>query len=170
MWYEAFRIPNTNVLRCLNVTVSNSSNNLILDLRYITVFNDEKEIQNEKLLFPLDKYTKNCVFVLKYGNTFVSYKMIEFDKNLVLLCGYSTLSPIPLFKAFIRDREINQGILSTLNAFLKNNSLLEFVHWTEQSPKECNTAVRLDDLWIVAMCSMAVAWILCNFQQFFCKL
>lgn len=166
LWYEAIRFPNTNVMRCLNITVSSNTNNLIVALRYITIFNDERTIHNENLSFPLDTYTRNCIFMLKYDSHFVTYKMFEFNTNLILICGFSTISPIPLFKAFIRDRQITKGTLSTLKNFLRKYGILEFVYWTEQSPSECSTAVRLDDLWIVAMCSMVVAWILCNFQHF----
>lgn len=169
MWYEAVRTPNTNVMDCLNITVSSNTQKLNLDLRYITSFHDEQRAENRTISFPLNNNTENCEFSLKYGNDIVTFKILEVNKDFIFVCGYSLISPFPLFKALIREPKIDNQTFTAINNFLMDYQVDDFVHWTEHSPKKCSTAVRLDDVWLVQMSFMAVAWMLCKFPNVFLK-
>lgn len=144
MWYEVVRFPKTDVLQCLNITVdSNAEGPLNVGLKYVTVFGKERKAYEEIITFPWDKYTANSVFILKYDNIFVTYKVLRASTDLVLLCGFCVISPVPLLKGLSRQPKLTPQMKSNVMESLKRLKITNFVYWTEQSPSKCSSSVRL---------------------------
>ncbi|KRF78841.1 uncharacterized protein Dvir_GJ25937, isoform B [Drosophila virilis] len=113
-WYEAGRAPKVSVLKCLNVSVPATADiKLKLKLEYISTIADEINAVKETISFPWDDLTKNSIFVLNYGDASkfpisVTYKVVYSDPQLLtVLCGYSSMSPMPLVKILSRQRQLS---------------------------------------------------------------
>ncbi|KAL7727071.1 hypothetical protein ACLKA6_001013 [Drosophila palustris] len=125
VWYEIGRVPKTDVFQCLNVTVPDTAESeLVLDLEYIRTYDGSRTPVKESLSFPWNINTQNSVFNLL----------------AIVLCGYSTLSPMPLFKLFMRQRELDQKTIDYIQAKLDESIIGADFVWTEQS--KCNAAHR----------------------------
>ncbi|XP_030373767.1 uncharacterized protein LOC115623524 [Scaptodrosophila lebanonensis] len=148
-WYEAARVPNVDVLECLNVSVPatvSSSDKLDLELSYISTVNGKWLPTHEVISFPANSL-ENGNFVLQFSsstlNVTVVYKLVYTDYSTVaLLCGYASISPVPLFKLFTRQREINPAYKKLIEDKASNYSLLSQVYWEEQSVDSCNGGWR----------------------------
>ncbi|XP_030565773.1 uncharacterized protein LOC115766098 [Drosophila novamexicana] len=148
-WYEAGRAPKVNVLKCLNVSVPATVDvKLELKLEYISTISDEIRAVKETISFPWDELTKNSIFVLNYGDPSklpisVTYKVVYTDPQLLtVLCGYSSMSPMPLVKILSRERQLNQEFRDNIQAKIDKAGMADYFIWTEQSPESCNAAVR----------------------------
>ncbi|XP_064548353.1 uncharacterized protein LOC135435294 [Drosophila montana] len=148
-WYEAGRAPNVNVMKCLNISVPATADiKLKLRLEYISTIADQIRAVNETISFPWDELTKNNIFVLNYGNAStlpitVIYKVVHTDpQRLTVICGYSSMSPMPLVKILTRQRQLNQEYIDIIQAEVDKAGLGSYFIWTEQSPERCNAAAR----------------------------
>ncbi|XP_023034439.1 uncharacterized protein LOC6647254 [Drosophila willistoni] len=151
-WYEAARVPNQDVLQCLNVSVPaniSTENELDLDLKYISTVNGQWQSTEEIVSFPWNTTTQNGVFDLNYESELLSvkvtYKMIITDYNrFALMCGYATVSPVPLFKLFTRERELDPQLKTQILDQIEKyaGDVSSQIFWTMQSPDKCNSGIR----------------------------
>ncbi|XP_016987145.1 apolipoprotein D [Drosophila rhopaloa] len=142
-WYEAARVPNLQVLECLNVSVPAEieNNTLSLDLNFISTVNNDWQFTNESVKFPWDDSTQLGVFNLQYDKVMVTYKLMYTDyDNLALICGFGSISPVPLFKLFTRRREISQEMIDFVQSVAEENGVASQIAWDKQSPDECNAS------------------------------
>ncbi|XP_017056118.1 uncharacterized protein LOC108097991 [Drosophila ficusphila] len=140
-WYEAARVPNVQVLECLNVSVpaETDNNTLSLDLNFISTVNNDWQFTKESVNFPWDNKTQFGVFELKYDMVTVTYKLVGTDyKNYAVICGFGSISPVPLFKLFTRQREIDQKYIDLVQAMAEQMGVSAHIAWDKQSPDECN--------------------------------
>ncbi|KAH8243913.1 hypothetical protein KR032_011284 [Drosophila birchii] len=140
-WYEVARVPNVDVLACLNVSVpaEPKNDNLSLGLNYISTVNNDWQFTNESISFPWDNKTQQGLFNLDYGIATVTYKMVYVNyTSVALLCGFSSISPIPLFKLFARVPEISQGARDVIQLVANTYNVSDQIAWDEQSPDKCN--------------------------------
>lgn len=159
-WYETARIPKTDVMQCLNVSVpATADETLNLNLEYITIFEDREAVK-ENISFPWDENSQNGIFALHYGGINLTYKVVYSNENLTFLCGHVSLVPIPLFKVFTRQREINPILKYVIEAALERYNVSQYVVWTEQSPEEChaNAAVRPISTVPWALLALIILW------------
>ncbi|XP_017118614.1 uncharacterized protein LOC108140409 [Drosophila elegans] len=140
-WYEAARVPNVQVLECLNVSVPAEieDNTLSLDLNFISTVNNEWHFTEDSVDFPWDNSTQFGIFDLHYDTVTVTYKLMYTDyKTFALICGFGSISPVPLFKLFTRQREINQTMIDLVQLIAEQNGVASQIAWDKQSPDECN--------------------------------
>ncbi|KRG01733.1 uncharacterized protein Dmoj_GI25521, isoform B [Drosophila mojavensis] len=148
-WYEAARIPNMDIMKCLNVSVPPTADGkLKLRLEYISTIHGEIHAVKETVSFPWNNFTKTSVFQLHYKtvkmNVTVTYKVLYSDPQLmIVLCGYSTISPFPLFKLLTRQRRLDQNLIDIIKADADRMGIGSQIIWTEQSPDQCSAANRL---------------------------
>ncbi|XP_023178886.1 uncharacterized protein LOC111604880 isoform X2 [Drosophila hydei] len=145
-WYEAARVPNMDVMKCLNVSVPPTADiKLKLYLEYISTIHEEIRAVKQTVSFPWNNFTKNSIFQLNYRarkmNVTVTYKVVYSDPQLMtILCGYSSISPMPLFKLLTRQRKLDQNIIDIIQADADKMGIGSQIIWTEQSPDRCNAA------------------------------
>ncbi|XP_030565837.1 uncharacterized protein LOC115766143 [Drosophila novamexicana] len=146
-WFEAVRVPNVDVMKCLNVSVpATVDHGLELQLEYVNTVDKRPLTVKETISFPWDDATANGLFNLEYitelMNISVTYKLVYAQPKLMaILCGYSSISPMPLFKIFTRQRQLDPIIVSYITKQLDKTPYGNNFHWTEQSPDRCNAAV-----------------------------
>ncbi|XP_017145373.1 uncharacterized protein LOC108157713 [Drosophila miranda] len=151
-WYEAARVPNVDVLECLNVSVPDAieQDQLELDLKYISTVNGGWQYTEEQVNFPWDNDTERGVFKLQYGRIIVTYKLMNTDyTTYALVCGYGNISPMPLFKLFTRQRELNQTIIAVIQAVADQQGIGNQIAWEQQSLAKCNASTMATSLRIV---------------------
>ncbi|KAH8311131.1 hypothetical protein KR044_004533, partial [Drosophila immigrans] len=169
IWYEAGRVPKTNALQCLNVTVPDNadSGDLELDLEYIATYDGSGRAVRETVKFPWDTYTSNSIFNLYYGSDYptVTYKVIYTDPGLLtLICGYMAISPMPLVKILTRERELDEGMKGLLDQQMLRLGITDYFMWSEQDPDKCNAADRpaicvIAIIGIAFLQSLTASWI-----------
>ncbi|KAH8271379.1 hypothetical protein KR018_007787 [Drosophila ironensis] len=152
-WYEAARVPNLAVLECLNVSVpdaSDDNNELSLLLNYIDTTNGGRSFTNQTIEFPWNNSTQNGIFTLEYEHVTVTYKLVgTFYNQVALVCGYGSISPVPLFKLFTRQRQISQEIIALVDAIaqeLDAANITDMISWQDQSLGNCNGSGSLAPL------------------------
>lgn len=149
-------------MQCLNITVASKEKGpLDVGLKYITVFGKERKAHEEHITFPWDEYTAKSMFILKYGNAFVTYKVLRASTDLVLLCGFSAFSSVPLLKGLTRQPKLTPDVKSEIMESLKMLRVTDFVYWTEQSPSKCSSSVRL-----IASCALSILPMYIKFLDF----
>lgn len=132
-----------------------------MGLKYVTVFDKERKAHEENITFPWDEHTANSIFILKYGNIFVTYKVLRASTDLVVLCGFCVFSPVPLLKGLSRQPKLTPDIESKIMELLKRLNVTDFVYWTEQSPSKCSSSVCL-----VASCALSILPMYIKFLDF----
>nr|XP_036673417.1 uncharacterized protein LOC108007000 [Drosophila suzukii] len=140
-WYEAGRVPNVQVLECLNVSVPAEidNNTLSLDLNFINTVNNDWSFTQEAVDFPWDDKTQSGVFNLQFDTVTVTYKLVLTDyDNFAFICGYGSISPVPLFKLFTRTREIDQTMIDFVQSYAEKYGVGSQIAWEKQSPDQCN--------------------------------
>ncbi|EDV93573.1 GH18206 [Drosophila grimshawi] len=163
-WYEVARVPNMDILKCLNVSVPAAvDKDLELQLEYISSINGETYAKRETVTFPWDDKTRNSTFSLEYVisgniNVSVTYKIIYTDyTNVTFLCGYSGISPIPLFKLLSRQRQLSPTYIDFIKTLAEKAGISRQIIWTEQSPDQCNDAVR-PTTGTLAILAISILW------------
>ncbi|EDV49031.1 major allergen Equ c 1 [Drosophila erecta] len=159
-WYEAARVPNVQVLECLNVSVPAEieEGSLSLDLNFISTVNNRWQFTEESVAFPWDDSTQSGIFKLQYDTITVTYKLMLTDyENFAFLCGYGSISPVPLFKLFTRNREVDQAVIDKAEKFAEENGMGGQIAWEKQSPGECNGSGGLASMETL-VATMAVLW------------
>ncbi|EDW49703.1 GM23438 [Drosophila sechellia] len=140
-WYEAARVPNVQVLQCLNVSVPAEveKDSLSLDLNFISTVNNGWQFTEESVEFPWNNYTQGGIFKLDYDTVTVTYKLMITDyENIAFVCGFGSISPVPLFKLFTRQREVSQDTIDTAKSLAESYGMGNQIAWEMQSPDECN--------------------------------
>ncbi|KAH8382934.1 hypothetical protein KR009_005846 [Drosophila setifemur] len=158
-WYEVARIPNVEVLECLNVSVPAAieNNTLSLGLNYISTVNGGWQATRQTVDFPWDNSTQHGIFSLDYDRVTVTYKLVYTNNfTLAFVCGYSNFSPIPLFKLFTRQRQINEEMINFIKLLADKYGIAEQIAWEEQSPDKCNGSRGQDPLTILIGCIVLV--------------
>ncbi|KAH8265265.1 hypothetical protein KR038_002703 [Drosophila bunnanda] len=162
-WYEVARVPNVDVLACLNVSVpaEAKNENLSLGLNYISTVNNDWQFTNESLSFPWDNETQHGLFNLDYGIATVTYKVVYVNySSVALLCGFSSISPIPLFKLFSREPEISQQARDVIQYVANTYNVSDQIAWEEQSPDGCNGSALSQAPLAVLVGLIALLWCL----------
>ncbi|KAH8420941.1 hypothetical protein KR222_010853, partial [Zaprionus bogoriensis] len=162
-WYEIARVPDVDVMDCLNISVpATADGELKLQLEYIGTYDNQRIAVRETVSFPWDESTQNSIFTLVYPtpimNITVTYKLIVVAKEFTILCGYASVSPMPLFKLLTRQRQPNPSLITDLKTVLDTLGIAEYIIWTEQSPDKCNAAARSVAAGPVAILGLAIAW------------
>ncbi|XP_039494463.1 uncharacterized protein LOC120453706 [Drosophila santomea] len=140
-WYEAARVPNVQVLQCLNVSVPAEieKETLSLDLNFISTVNNGWQYTEESVGFPWNNSTQYGIFNLQYDTVTVTYKLMLTDyENFAFVCGFGSISPVPLFKLFTREREVSQQMIDMAEAYAERYGMGNQIAWEKQSPGECN--------------------------------
>ncbi|KAI8044659.1 uncharacterized protein LOC128255899 [Drosophila gunungcola] len=140
-WYEAARVPNVQVLECLNVSVPAEieDKTLSLDLNFISTVNNGWQFTKDSVDFPWVNRTQFGIFDLHYDTVTVTYKLMYTDYvSFALICGFGSISPVPLFKLFTRQREISQAMIDLVKSVAEQNGVASQIAWDKQSPDECN--------------------------------
>ncbi|XP_017067671.2 uncharacterized protein LOC108105546 [Drosophila eugracilis] len=149
-WYEAARVPNVQVLECLNVSVPaevSDNNTLSLDLNFISTVNNDWSFTKESVDFPWDNSTQSGVFKLQFDVVTVTYKLVDTDyDNFAFVCGYGSISPVPLFKLFTRERELKQQTIDFVQSMAEKYGVGSQIAWDKQSPDACNGSGGLTSL------------------------
>ncbi|KAH8363395.1 hypothetical protein KR084_009566 [Drosophila pseudotakahashii] len=161
-WYEAGRVPNVQVLECLNVSVPAEidNNTLSLDLNFISTVNNDWSFTQEAVDFPWDNQTQSGVFNLKYDTVTVTYKLVLTDyERFAFICGYASISPVPLFKLFTREREIGQETIDFVQSYAEKYGVASQIAWEKQSPDECNGSSNRTPIAIL-LAIISVFWLL----------
>ncbi|EDW42031.1 uncharacterized protein LOC6621306 [Drosophila sechellia] len=159
-WYEAARVPNVQVLQCLNVSVPAEveKDSLSLDLNFISTVNNGWQFTEESVEFPWNNYTQGGIFKLDYDTVTVTYKLMITDyENIAFVCGFGSISPVPLFKLFTRQREVSQDTIDTAKSLAESYGMGNQIAWEMQSPDECNGSGGLAPMAIL-MTTIAVLW------------
>ncbi|XP_022209793.2 uncharacterized protein LOC111065726 [Drosophila obscura] len=142
-WYEAARVPNVDVLECLNVSVPSAieEDRFALDLKYVSTVNGGWHYTEEQVDFPWDNTTEHGIFKLQYGMIIVTYKLMVTDyKSYAFVCGYGNISPVPLFKLFTRKRELNQTTIAVIQAVANRQGIGSQIAWEQQSLAKCSAS------------------------------
>ncbi|KAH8382929.1 hypothetical protein KR009_005847, partial [Drosophila setifemur] len=140
-WYEAARAPKVDVLECLNVLVPAAieNNTFSLQLDYITTVTGGWEPTKESVQFPWTNSTQHGIFSLEYDQVTVTYKLAYTNySDIAIVCGYSTISNIPLYKFFSRERQMSQEQIAFINVYIEKYGIADQIYWEEQSPAKCN--------------------------------
>ncbi len=159
-WYEAARVPNVQVLECLNVSVPAEIENdiLSLDLNFISTVNNGWQFTEESVEFPWNEDTQTGIFKLDYDTVTVTYKLMLTDyENIAFVCGFGSISPVPLFKLFTRKRELSQEMINLAKSYAEQYGMGNQIAWEMQSPGECNGSGGLFPMAIL-MATVAVLW------------
>ncbi|XP_032593423.1 uncharacterized protein LOC116805474 [Drosophila grimshawi] len=165
IWYEAGRVPNEDVMNCLNVSVpATVDEQLDLRLEYLSRINGKDQVVKETITFPWDNNTQNGIFNLDYNgpsaSMSVTYKIVyTIPKVVTFICGYASISPIPLLKIFSRERQISQQTIEMVNSFLTAAGYADDIIWTDQSFARCNAAVR-PAIGAISIFALAIVWCL----------
>lgn len=134
-------MPNVDVLACLNVSVpaEAGSETLSLDLNYISTVNNGWQFTNESVGFPWNNDTQHGIFNLQYDIATVTYKLVYANyTSVALVCGFSSISPIPLFKLFTRVPEISEQTRNIIQLVANSYNVSDQIVWEEQSADGCN--------------------------------
>ncbi|XP_016952242.1 uncharacterized protein LOC108026059 [Drosophila biarmipes] len=161
-WYEAGRVPNVQVLECLNVSVpAEIDNNILsLDLNFINTVNNDWSFTQEAVDFPWNNETQAGVFNLHFDTVTVTYKLVLTDyDNVAFVCGYGSISPVPLFKLFTRARQIDPNTMALVQSFAEQYGVASQIAWEKQSPDQCNGSRDRAPL-AVLMGFIALLWFL----------
>ncbi|KQS39018.1 uncharacterized protein LOC26525991 [Drosophila erecta] len=137
-WYETLQIPYVPGVECLNVSIPSEAkgNILTLDLRYVTILNNNWTVSREAVSFPWNNSTQFGIF--HPDGSEVSYKLVTTDYvSIAVLCGYGSNSVIPIFKLFTRDREVSAEIVELINTQAEENGYSSLIYWEKQSLEEC---------------------------------
>ncbi|XP_017102829.2 uncharacterized protein [Drosophila bipectinata] len=148
-WYEAARVPNVAVMECLNVSVPNEivNNKLTLGLNYIDTTNGGRSFTNESVDFSWNNSTQHGIFELDFEKVSVTYKLVFTDNaDVAFICGYGSISPIPLFKLLTREREISEEKIEIVKNIAKIYGVDSMISWQDQSPGRCNGSWGLTPL------------------------
>ncbi|XP_020818395.1 uncharacterized protein LOC110191786 [Drosophila serrata] len=162
-WYEVARVPNVDVLACLNVSVPAETKNdkLSLDLNYISTVNDDRQFNNESISFSWNNDTQHGRFNLDYDIATVTYKMVYVNyTSVALLCGFSSILPIPLFKLFSRVPEISQQARDVIQYVANTYNVSDQIAWEEQMPDRCNGSAPSQAPLAVLLGLIAMLWCL----------
>ncbi|XP_032593311.1 uncharacterized protein LOC6563584 [Drosophila grimshawi] len=160
-WYEMGRVPKTDVMKCLVVSVPQKADeNLELHLEYISTLGGDIQRVRETVQFPMDNFTKNSIFHLFYSGSLsiiITYKVIYTDyKHMTLICGYAGISPVPLIKLLSRQRQLDQRSIDFIQAQLVTSGVEEHFMWTEQSPEHCGTAALSPAVGLFILLALAI--------------
>ncbi|SPP83380.1 uncharacterized protein LOC117584980 [Drosophila guanche] len=151
-WYEAARVPNVDVLECLNVSVPDAivEDRFALDLKYISTVNGGWQYTEEQVDFPWENATQYGTFQLHYGKIIVTYKLAITDyTTYAFVCGYGNISPIPIFKLFTRQRELNRTTIALIQAAADQYGIGSQIAWEQQSLAKCTASTMQTSLGFV---------------------
>lgn len=148
-------------MECLNVSVPNGivNNTLSLGLNYIDTTNGGRSFTNESVDFPWNNSTQHGIFELQFEKVSVTYKLVFTDNaEVAFICGYGSISPIPLFKLLTREREISAEKIEIVKNIAKIYGVDSMISWQDQSPGTCNGSWGLTPLRILVV-SIAFVWL-----------
>lgn len=119
---------------------------LEIQVEYVNTTDDKWEHTEDTITFPWNDESKNGIFIVGTGESSiptVTLKVVGFDsQSYILLCGYTNLAPIQLFKVLTRESEPSSEKKTFIEQQFQEFAQTSEVKWVEQSALKCNSAAR----------------------------
>lgn len=164
IWYEVARIPNSEK-RCVNITIDpftmDNNSTVVFNMRHVSTISGYTKHHYLVEHYPMDRNVLDCIFIQKFGDTLVIFKVFLINEELVFICGYYKNSPDPLIMILSRDRIIDSDDHFNIIVALQTIGLETRVSWTDQTSELCSS-VRLVAPCALIVFAMAVNWMKLN--------
>lgn len=127
---------------------------LEVQLEYVDTSDGKWDHAEDSISLPWDDEGKNGIFTVSIGQSSpsVTLKVIGVESQWhILLCGYTNIAPVQLFKVLTRESELSSEQKDSIQQLFQELGSTSEVKWVEQSALKCNSAARTAGGFLVAL-------------------